>query len=144
MSFLDQHPTYKSYNHEKFYVSLLPPSLHVNDLRSLVHRCLYNNSSHEELLYNAYYLQNTLAVELKMVSCEYKDYDFILEKITETLKRTCEKGLNFFMDGLEIMIELSKDINRVNKFLVEHKIGYKAIFVNDEIQWQLNYNMKIN
>lgn len=138
MKFLEQHPNYMAYIHEEYNVSSLPFTLSRSNLNALVHSCLYSCSDEDDIVQNAYRLQNALAAELQASPCDFFTYDYMKEEITRILNNSRSQGLAPFMDGLRVIIEVTQDIEKINEFLQDHSIGYVAEWGANTVYWEIS------
>ncbi|PGR92417.1 hypothetical protein [Bacillus thuringiensis] len=134
MKFLEQHPNYTTYTHEKHDMSSLPFTIRWSELNALVHGCL-SACPEDEKEGNTYILQHALATELQASPCEYTNYGYMKNEIVQVLIKS-RSQFSSFMDGLSVIIRVTQELKRINEFLQDNSIGYIAEWEFGTVRWR--------
>ncbi|MGE7916973.1 serine/threonine-protein kinase [Lysinibacillus xylanilyticus] len=133
MSFIDQHQDYKSYKHESYYLSELPYNFN-REFNNFIHSILMKGDP-EDLIYNAWSLQNRLAALARTSASERGPYNFLLEEINRVLGVIIKKGFHSVMDAIGILLSVTGEEDEINSFLAEQGLGYNCSIFMGEVDW---------
>lgn len=141
MKFEDQHPQYKTYSHEDYYMNKIPFGF-LSDLKGFIHSQLTNEDP-EDMNRSALALQYKLSAIASSDPAYIGSYEDIFGEITSTLRKLENKGFANFMDGLASILSQFECEEEFNHFLEEMDIGYVAVLWNGEVSWELREDVEI-
>ncbi|MEB1808963.1 MAG: serine/threonine protein kinase [Bacillaceae bacterium] len=136
MNFIDQHPNYKSYKHENYRLADLPIFFN-RDLNGLIHALLMKQDA-EEIIYNAWSLQNQLAVFVKMNPSERGPYDYLIDEIRRVISHITKKEFYYTMDAIGILLSITGEEEEINEFLSENDLGYYCYLDRGTVIWHIH------
>ena len=135
MSFLEQHPKFKEYNHEIYSMDQAKTIFFRRDLNGFIHSQLMKLDP-EEITYDAWRLQLQLAAIAESAPSDIGPYNDLLDEIARLLRKIMNKGFPYLMNSFASMFEFFPD-EEINRFIEEQKIGYIGVYNNGKVDWLL-------
>ncbi|MFJ5717230.1 hypothetical protein [Neobacillus sp. NPDC093127] len=141
MKFEEQHPNYKTYSHEDYYMNSFPYSF-VSSLKGFIHSQLMKDQ--EEANGMALGLQHKLAATANSDPAYNGSYEYIFDEIISTLRKLEKKGFPNLMDGLASILEHFSCEEEFEDFLEGIGIGYIAIESSiGEVYWNMREDVEV-
>lgn len=135
MSFKNQHPDYKSYSSNLFYVNEFPDAFK-RALEGFIVRACNNESNRLK------YIINRIAGIIPMEVTECWSWDYLLNDLKYYIRKLAESDFYKTMDIISELYEGSSNItlDDLNEFLKQQNIGYILRGVN---QWDIRKDVEI-
>ncbi|HFU7058086.1 TPA: hypothetical protein ACGN81_005179 [Bacillus cereus] len=140
MAFIEDHPHYSTYRHEKWYCDEIPRGIS-KDIHNLIYSYLLKDP--DEAMHVAVEILHKIQIIAKLSIKQYLSFEDINYEIKQTLTILEEKEVPDYASALEVILSTFGFADELNQIFEDNNFGYTVSAGRYGINWMLREDTTI-